>query len=92
MGMNIACENSRPSSLPAREVFRIAHASFAESLEKVCHEYPLQIIQSSLADADNYSFHVQLFVMTFAGDKADGYGVITEIDMLHSQVMIIGLN
>ena len=56
----------------------MAHTSFAESLEKVCHEYLLQIIQSSRADADNHSFHVHLFVMTFAGDKADGYGVITK--------------
>ena len=56
----------------------MAHTSFAESLEKVCHEYLLQIIQSSRADVDNHSFHVHLFVMTFAGDKAGGYGVITK--------------
>lgn len=45
---------------------------------KVCHKKTLKIIQSVRADADNYTSHVHLFVITFAGDKAEGYGVITK--------------
>lgn len=45
---------------------------------KICHKYTLKIIQSVRADADNYTSHVHVFVITFAGDKAEGYGVITK--------------
>lgn len=44
---------------------------------RVCHKYALKIIQSVRADADNYT-SVHLFVITFAGDKAEGYGVTTK--------------